>query len=267
MTLAQQHRSLRIAGSGGSELRQLRISSVCRCTASSSQAQECPAPSSLAKRRDILALLATPVALAAAPLPSHAIQGLTAGRIPGLSNTADEDGFYQYQRPAGKSGGHGVGWSEIPRYAFKVPGGWGEVPVSIADLGGTEIDLRYSSREQGEVTVVVAPVMRFADIGFNAKVTIEQLGTPEKIIKGFAPELFGKPVEDEDILETEVTKKDGLSYYQWAVKPFRLVTATATGNRMFILSVAASSRQWRKHESDLRSIARSFVVPDAAQSA
>ncbi|KAJ9515238.1 hypothetical protein QJQ45_002369 [Haematococcus lacustris] len=165
----------------------------------------------------------------------------------GLSNTADEDGFYQYQRPAGKSGGHGVGWSEIPRYAFKVPGGWGEVPVSIADLGGTEIDLRYSSREQGEVTVVVAPVMRFADIGFNAK--------------------FGKPVEDEDILETEVTKKDGLSYYQWAVKPFRLVTATATGNRMFILSVAASSRQWRKHESDLRSIARSFVVPDAAQSA
>ncbi|GFH32668.1 PsbP domain-containing protein, partial [Haematococcus lacustris] len=105
------------------------------------------------------------------------------------------------------------------------------------------IDLRYSSREQGEVTVVVAPVMRFADIGFNAKVTIEQLGTPEKIIKGFAPELFGKPVEDEDILETEVTEKDGLSYYQWAVKPFRLVTATATGNRMFILSVAASSRQ------------------------
>ncbi|GFH32318.1 PsbP domain-containing protein, partial [Haematococcus lacustris] len=53
---------------------------------------------------------------------------------------------------------------EAMAYAFKVPGGWGEVPVSIADLGGTEIDLRYSSREQGEVTVVVAPVMRFADI-------------------------------------------------------------------------------------------------------
>ena len=24
-----------------------------------------------------------------------------------------------YQRPEGKSGGHGVGWSEIPRYKFK----------------------------------------------------------------------------------------------------------------------------------------------------
>jgi hypothetical protein len=32
-----------------------------------------------------------------------------------------------------------VGWTEIPRYSFKVPEGWGETPVSIADLGGTEV--------------------------------------------------------------------------------------------------------------------------------
>ena len=30
------------------------------------------------------------------------------------------------------AGGHGVGWSEIPRYSFKVAGGWDETPVSIA---------------------------------------------------------------------------------------------------------------------------------------
>ena len=40
------------------------------------------------------------------------------------------------------AGGHGVGWSEIQRYSFKVPKNWEETPVSIADLGGTEIDLR-----------------------------------------------------------------------------------------------------------------------------
>lgn len=39
----------------------------------------------------------------------------------------------------GKSGGHGVGWSEMPRYTFKVRPGWEETPVSIADLGGTEV--------------------------------------------------------------------------------------------------------------------------------
>ena len=39
----------------------------------------------------------------------------------------------------GATGGHGVGWSEIPRYAFDLPEGWSETPVSIADLGGTEV--------------------------------------------------------------------------------------------------------------------------------
>lgn len=44
--------------------------------------------------------------------------------------------------------------------------------------------------------MVVAPILRFREeFGFNAKVTIEDLGTPEVMIKGFAPEIFGKPVE------------------------------------------------------------------------
>lgn len=34
--------------------------------------------------------------------------------------------------PLSASGGHGVGWSEIPPYSFKVGPGWDEVPTSIA---------------------------------------------------------------------------------------------------------------------------------------
>ncbi|MEW5309471.1 MAG: hypothetical protein WDW38_001359 [Sanguina aurantia] len=79
----------------------------------------------------------------------------------GVTKEADEAGLFTYQRPEGKSGGHGVGWSEIPRYSFKIPKGWEETPVSIADLGGTEIDLRFSSKEMGQLSVVVAPVLRF----------------------------------------------------------------------------------------------------------
>ena len=56
------------------------------------------------------------------------------GRIPGRSKP-DADGFRTYTRPEGKSGGHGVGWSEIPPYCFKVAESWEEIPVSIADLG------------------------------------------------------------------------------------------------------------------------------------
>ena len=32
---------------------------------------------------------------------------------------------------------------------------------------------RYSSKAQGELSVVVAPVLRFIDVGFNASVRIE----------------------------------------------------------------------------------------------
>jgi hypothetical protein len=34
--------------------------------------------------------------------------------------------------------------------------------VSIADLGGTEIDLRFANPKEGRLFVIVAPVRRFA---------------------------------------------------------------------------------------------------------
>ena len=37
-------------------------------------------------------------------------------------------------------------------------------------------------------------MVRAADVGFNANVTIEELGSPDKIIHGFAPELYGSPL-------------------------------------------------------------------------
>jgi hypothetical protein len=82
-------------------------------------------------------------------------QGLLAGRVPGLSepdengelffffffflcseillncfHDADrivQTGWRTYRRPDDKSGGHGVGWSPIIPYSFKVPDGWDEV--------------------------------------------------------------------------------------------------------------------------------------------
>ncbi|GBF95417.1 hypothetical protein Rsub_08379 [Raphidocelis subcapitata] len=213
------------------------------------------------RRAALGALAGAPLLLAGAPR-ALAVQGLTAGRIPGVSETPDAEGFFLYKRPEGKSGGHGVGWSEIPRYSFRIPGGWDETPVSIADLGGTEIDLRFADRDQGNLVIVVAPVARFAEIGFNADIRIEELGPPDKIIAGFAPELYGAPLNDDDVLEQGVVAEGGLSYYRWLVRPHRLVSATAVGNRLFIISVTApTARQWRKHEPQLRSIQESFRVP------
>ena len=200
----------------------------------------------------------------ATPRPAPPPPPLASGPA-GLSSAPDAEGLFSYARPEGKSGGHGVGWSEIPRYAFRVPAGWEETPVSIADLGGTEIDLRFASKEMGSLAVVVAPVLRFMDVGFNADLRIEGLGPPDRIIAGFAPEIFGKPLDEDSVTDTQVVSVNGMTYYRWAVKPHALVAATAFRNRLFICTInCANARQAKKHAAELLKIRDSFVVYNTA---
>lgn len=185
-------------------------------------------------------------------------QGPLAGRIPGLSEP-DENGWRVYRRPDEKSGGHGVGWSPIIPYSFAVPNGWEEVPVSIADLGGTEIDLRYSNSKEGSLFVIVAPVLRFADnLGDDA--TIEKIGTPEKVISAFGPEVIGENVEGK-VISSNVIEHSGRTYYQFELEPPHvLITATAAGNRLYLFNVTANGLKWKRHYQDLKRISESFRV-------
>ncbi|KAK9167135.1 hypothetical protein Scep_002326 [Stephania cephalantha] len=185
-------------------------------------------------------------------------QGLLAGRIPGLSEP-DEQGWRTYRRPDEKSGGHGVGWSPIIPYMFSVPQEWEEVPVSIADLGGTEIDLRFASAKEGRLFVIVAPVLRFAD-NLGDDVKIENIGPPDKVINAFGPEVIGENVEGK-VLRMEVAEHSGRKYYQFELEPPHiLITATAAGNRLYLFAVTASGLQWKRHYKDLKRIAESFSV-------
>lgn len=133
------------------------------------------------RRRDLLssaAMLGS--TLITSETPVQAVQGSVPGRIPGLSETVDEEGFRWYVRPEGKQGNHGIGWSELPQYGFRVPDGWKEIPVSIADPGGAEIDMRMRSDREGDLSVVVAPVKRFIEPPEDRPLTIEEIGSPEK---------------------------------------------------------------------------------------
>ncbi|CAI5525868.1 unnamed protein product [Closterium sp. Naga37s-1] len=211
-------------------------------------------------RRAVVALpamAALAASLAAGPANALIPTTAVAGRVPGLSEP-DENGWRTYKRPASKSGGHGVGWSELIPYTFTVPETWEETPVSIADLGGTEIDLRFASKQQGKLFIVVAPVLRFAD-GLGDDVRIESVGDPERVITAFGPEITGENVEGR-VNDTKVVSKGGRTYYEYDVDPHILVSATAAGNRMYIMGVAASGRQWKKYSSDIKQILSSFRV-------
>ncbi|XP_047322344.1 psbP domain-containing protein 4, chloroplastic isoform X1 [Impatiens glandulifera] len=216
------------------------------------------------KRRQVLlssgaALISSPAGL---PIPGDAFavvkQGLLAGRIPGLSEP-DQQGWRTYRRPDEKSGGHGVGWSPIIPYYFQVPENWEEVPVSIADLGGTEIDLRFLNPKEGRLSVIVAPVLRFADnLGDDAK--IETIGPPERVISAFGPEVIGENV-DGKVLSSKVAEHSGRLYYQFELEPPHIfITATAAGNRLYLFNVTANGLQWKKHYKDLKKIAESFRI-------
>uniref|UniRef100_A0A7C9D569 PsbP C-terminal domain-containing protein n=1 Tax=Opuntia streptacantha TaxID=393608 RepID=A0A7C9D569_OPUST len=194
------------------------------------------------------------------PAPGLAVvkQGLLAGRVPGLSEP-DEEGWRTYRRPDDKSGGHGVGWSPIIPYVFKVPEGWDEVPVSIADLGGTEIDLRFGNPKQGRLFVIVAPVRRFSDV-LGDNVTIEEIGPPEKVIDAFGPEVIGENVEGK-VLSMDAVEHSGRKYYQYELEPPHVfITATAAGNRLYLFNVTGSGLQWKRYYKDLKRIAESFRV-------
>mmetsp|Transcript_605 Transcript_605/g.2408 ORF Transcript_605/g.2408 Transcript_605/m.2408 type:complete len:271 (+) Transcript_605:173-985(+) len=191
--------------------------------------------------------------------PGEAVMGMTAGRVPGLA-PADANGIRRYTRPEGKSGGHGVGWTEITPYFFDVYEGWEEVPVSIADPGGTEIDVKFYSDNDGGLKVVLAPVLRFANVEEGTNPTIEELIPFERFMAGFGPELTQTPVTDEDIVDKFVDKRGILTYYNFELRDHTLVSATVWKKRVYIVCLKAPARQWRSSAQKLRDTMKSFTV-------
>jgi hypothetical protein len=165
------------------------------------------------------------------------------------------------------------------------------------DPGGSEIDVRFNSEDDGGLKVVLAPVLRFKDIKEGTNPGIEELIPFERFMAGFGPELTQNPVgrmykatnsvythslkapwfqplnpettemwispgfqnlqlqnkcnlcrytpvDDTEIVNSFVDKRDGLTYYNFELTNHTLVAATAWRKRIFIICLKAPSRQW-----------------------
>ena len=93
-------------GRGGEETTTVKSAANASSSPSSfrrSTATATPTPANEPTRRAALAAaVLSPFAVVAhRPLPARAIQGLTAGRIPGLSSKPGADGLFEYRRPEG----------------------------------------------------------------------------------------------------------------------------------------------------------------------
>lgn len=83
--------------------------------------------------------------------------------------------------------------------------------------------------------------LTFADIGDNA--SIDRIGTPEKVISAFGPEVIGENVEGK-VLSLEVAEHSGRLYYQFELEPPHiLITATAAGNRLYLFNVTGNGNE------------------------
>ena len=94
---------------------------------------------------------------------------------------------------------------------------------------------------------------------------IEDIGPPEELLGGFAPEILGGALEDRDLESTVISSKKTpvgeLDFYNWVTnRPRAIMSATSYKNRAFVLCVKASALQWRKNEEALRKIGDSFSI-------
>lgn len=77
-----------------------------------------------------------------------------------------------------------------------------------------------------------------ADADENVK--IENIGPPEKVIYAFGPELIGQNVEGK-VKSAGVKEHSGRTYYQYELEgPHALVSATAAGNRLYLMTVSGN---------------------------
>jgi len=189
----------------------------------------------------------------------------TPGRMPGLS-AANAQGERVYVRPLGKSGGHGVGWSEITPYKFLIYDGWDERPVSIADPEGTEIDAKFASDEDGELKIILAPILRFADFPNESNPQIQDFLSLANFIKGFGPELIGAPVQEEDVVSSSTDERNGLTFYNYELRTHWLISATVHQRRVYIMAIHANALQWRRSYTKLLRTSNSFSIPNLFES-
>eukprot|EP00471_Norrisiella_sphaerica_P013031 CAMPEP_0184494114 /NCGR_PEP_ID=MMETSP0113_2-20130426/27842_1 /TAXON_ID=91329 /ORGANISM="Norrisiella sphaerica, Strain BC52" /LENGTH=255 /DNA_ID=CAMNT_0026879699 /DNA_START=128 /DNA_END=895 /DNA_ORIENTATION=- len=192
----------------------------------------------------------------------------TAGEVsPGMGEL-EADGFRLYKRPYGASASGGMraisqGKGAFPPYQFRIPGGWKQKPVSVADPSGPETDTRFTSAEMGDLLVVLPPVFTFIDDEDSVDtITIDEIAPPMKLLPAFAPQALGIGIEEdgEDVSDIKVLKKKGLTYYNYEVKPHSLVSATVYQGRVYVLAVKASQSQWGRFKNDLQKIIDSFEV-------
>ncbi|XP_019187453.1 PREDICTED: psbP domain-containing protein 6, chloroplastic [Ipomoea nil] len=160
----------------------------------------------------------------------------------------------------------------VQPYTFMLPPTWKQTRVANILSGNycqpkcaePWIEVKFEDEKQGKVQVVASPLIRLTN---KPNATIEDIGTPEKVIASLGPFVTGNTLDPDELLETSIEKRGDLTYYKYVLDtPYaltgshNLAKATAKGNTVVLFVASANEKQWQSSQKTLEAILDSFEV-------
>ncbi|KAA8517358.1 hypothetical protein F0562_017636 [Nyssa sinensis] len=160
----------------------------------------------------------------------------------------------------------------VQPYQFILPPTWKQTRVANILSGNycqpkcaePWVEVKFEDENQGKVQVVASPLIRLTN---KPNATIEDIGSPEKVIASLGPFVTGNTYDSDELLETSVEKRGDLTYYKYALEtPYaltgshNLAKATAKGNTVILFVASANDKQWQLSQKTLKAMLDSFQV-------
>ncbi|KAJ1376886.1 PsbP family [Sesbania bispinosa] len=160
----------------------------------------------------------------------------------------------------------------VQPYQFVLPPTWKQARVANILSGNycqpkcaePWVEVKFEDDKQGKVQVVASPLIRLTN---KPNASIEDIGSPEKVIASLGPFVTGNTYDPDELLETSVEKLGDQTYYKYVLEtPYaltgshNLAKATAKGNTVVLFVASANDKQWQTSEKTLKTMLDSFQV-------
>ncbi|KAL3533467.1 hypothetical protein ACH5RR_006988 [Cinchona calisaya] len=160
----------------------------------------------------------------------------------------------------------------VQPYKFILPPTWKQLRIANILSGNycqpkcaePWVEVKFEDENQGKIQVVASPLIRLTN---KPNATIEDIGSPEKVIASLGPFVTGNTYDPDELLETSVEKRGDQLYYKYVLEtPYaltgshNLAKATAKGNTVVLFVASANDKQWPSSQKTLQAILDSFEV-------
>lgn len=160
----------------------------------------------------------------------------------------------------------------VQPYQFILPPTWKQTRVANILSGNycqpkcaePWVEVKFEDDKQGKIQVVASPLIRLTN---KPNATIEDIGSPEKVIASLGPFVTGNTYDPEELLESSVEKLGDQTYYKYTLEtPYaltgthNLAKATAKGSTVVLFVASANDKQWQASEKVLRTMLDSFQL-------